>query len=85
YATLRYCWGKGVALRTTTENAARHRAGIPLSTSPLTIRESVTLASRLEVRYLWIDALCIMHDDQDDWNDQAAKMSIYRGCSLHIA
>ncbi|KAK3390159.1 hypothetical protein B0H63DRAFT_446304 [Podospora didyma] len=27
------------------------------------------------IRYLWIDSLCIVQDDQDDWRKQAADMS----------
>ncbi|KAK0727716.1 heterokaryon incompatibility protein-domain-containing protein [Lasiosphaeria miniovina] len=86
YATLSYCWGKGLPLATTTKNMARHTAGIPLSEFPETLRDAITLACALGFRYLWIDALCIAQDDRADWSEQAACMTaIYRGCALNIA
>ncbi|MBE3043999.1 HET domain-containing protein, partial [Candidatus Bathyarchaeota archaeon] len=86
YATLSYCWGEGVPLRTTTGNISHHRQGIPLSELPRTLKESVVFARGLGFRYLWIDALCIIQDSDADWAEQAAAMaSIYQGCSLNIA
>ncbi|KAF2186748.1 hypothetical protein K469DRAFT_687100 [Zopfia rhizophila CBS 207.26] len=29
------------------------------------------------LRYLWIDSLCIVQDDEADWREEAAKMSSY--------
>jgi hypothetical protein len=86
YATLSYCWGKGVPLTTTTRNIAHHRAEIPLSAVPRTLRESIVFAKALGFRYIWIDALCIIQDSEQDWAEQAADMTrIYQGCSINIA
>jgi hypothetical protein len=41
---------------------------------------------RLGYRYLWIDSLCIIQDDDQDWRMQASRMAdIYQGCLLTIA
>jgi hypothetical protein len=40
----------------------------------------------LGIRYLWIDALCIIQGDESDWRREAAQMaSIYRNAYLTIA
>ncbi|KAM7208241.1 Heterokaryon incompatibility protein (HET) domain containing protein [Naviculisporaceae sp. PSN 640] len=86
YAALSYCWGKGLPLNTTKQNISRHREGIRLSLLPATLKESVLLARSLGFQYLWIDSLCIIQDDEQDWATQAAQMTyIYQGCSLNIA
>ncbi|KAK8047496.1 hypothetical protein PG996_015560 [Apiospora saccharicola] len=37
------------------------------------------IARALSVRFLWIDALCIIQDDEDDWSQEAQKMGTYYG------
>jgi hypothetical protein len=32
---------------------------------------------KLNLRYLWIDALCIIQDSEDDWKIEARKMGLY--------
>jgi len=86
YATLSYCWGKGVTLTTTSQNISNHRSGIPFSWLPLTIRQSTLFAKAIGFKYIWIDALCIIQDNEQDWAEQAARMTkIYQGCLLNIA
>lgn len=46
------------------------------SFSPL-ITETASFAWQLGVRYLWIDSICIVQDDTQDWNQEALKMSDY--------
>lgn len=40
-------------------------------------QEAAQLAARLGVNYIWIDSLCIVQDDLDDWKDEAGKMAKY--------
>ncbi|KAI0118884.1 heterokaryon incompatibility protein-domain-containing protein [Nemania sp. FL0031] len=35
------------------------------------------LAAKLGVKYVWIDSLCIIQDDADDWKRESAKMADY--------
>jgi hypothetical protein len=38
------------------------------------------------IEYLWIDSLCILQDDRDDWESEAVKMAdVYRNAALVVA
>lgn len=87
YCALSYCWGttKGT-LTTTTTNLKKHLNSIPLDSFPKTLREAILAARGLGFQYLWIDAICIVQDDREDWAREAAKMqSVYAGATLTIS
>lgn len=44
---------------------------------PLLYRHVVSVAYKLGIRWVWIDSLCIVQDDADDWNCEAGKMGDY--------
>lgn len=87
YVCLSYCWGNTENPgRTTTSNLARYLENIPLDQLPETIRDAILLCAKLEFWYMWIDCLCIIQDDKDDWTNQAPQMSrIYSKATLTIA
>ncbi|KAF2721701.1 HET-domain-containing protein, partial [Polychaeton citri CBS 116435] len=74
YATLSHCWGSELTLETTKSNIEAHTKSIPLSYLPATFRDAVAYTRALGLRYLWIDALCIIQDDEADWRREAAAM-----------
>jgi hypothetical protein len=44
------------------------------------------ICRRLEIRYLWIDSLCIVQDDNDDWRSHSVIMGkIYQNCIFSLA
>lgn len=86
YVCLSYCWGNTENPGTITSNIAQHLENITLDQLPKTIRDAILLCSKLEFWYMWIDSLCIIQDDKDDWMNQAAQMSrIYSQAALTIA
>ncbi|PMD43210.1 HET-domain-containing protein [Hyaloscypha variabilis F] len=88
YVALSYCWGEdtGAFVTTTNSNLQERRAGISLQSLPTALREAVYLTRRLGIRYLWIDALCIIQGDEADWTSNAARMDeIYGNATLTIA
>ncbi|KAH9891406.1 HET-domain-containing protein [Xylariomycetidae sp. FL2044] len=86
YAALSYCWGRSGNLTTTRANTSHRKERIPWDQMPRTFREAIELVRALGLRYLWIDALCIVQDDKNDWEKEAAKMAeIYEGAYLTIA
>jgi hypothetical protein len=86
YATLSYCWGSGPNLRTTKETPTRFREEIPSELIPNTFVDAIRITRSLGIPHIWIDALCIVQDDADEWQSEAAQMSeIYQGSQLTIA
>jgi hypothetical protein len=88
YICLSHCWGDAThhPLQTTSENISSHREGIPFAGLPKTFQEAATFVRRLGYRYLWIDSLCIIQNDDEDWRVQASGMAdVYQGCLLTIA
>ena len=86
YTTLSHCWGAGVYCKTTTANLAFRRVSLNPSTLPRTFYEAALITQALGMRYLWIDALCIIQDDTADWEKEAAGMAaVYQGSALTIA
>ncbi|KAK4174614.1 heterokaryon incompatibility protein-domain-containing protein [Triangularia setosa] len=89
YAALSYCWGpkEDAAQQTTltTSNLASRRKEItPDQLSPV-MHDAVKVCQSLEIRYLWIDALCIIQDSKTDWEQQSQQMSrVYEGAYLTI-
>ncbi len=53
---------------------------------PKTIRDAISVTKGLGFKYLWVDRLCIVQDDRQDWEDQASQMcDIYERATLTLA
>ena len=73
-------------MNTTTGILQARQELIKLCDLPQLYQDAVLLTRRLEVRYLWIDALCIVQDSPERWAQESAKMSsIYTNSLLAIA
>lgn len=90
YACLSYCWGdsdiqnqKG---QTTKANFSKQLQAIALDSLPKTIIDAVYLCFKLGFRFLWVDRLCIIQDDEEDWEKEASRMcDIYSRSALTIS
>jgi hypothetical protein len=88
YTTLSYCWGDPqYQLITTKSNLRLHLRGWPSAQFlPKTFADAIRVTRHLGVQYLWIDALCIIQDDEMDKLEQIEAMSdIYRNSILTIS
>lgn len=87
YVALSYCWGSGTQTRTLKQNLAEHTRSITVSSLPQTIQDAIRVTRELKVRYLWIDALCIIQDSfDDDWPREAGRMpEIYKNAVVTIS
>jgi hypothetical protein len=71
---------------TTRSNVTKRAEAFETGGMPKTVRDSLLIASKLNIRNIWIDALCIVQDDPDDRAVKSAKMAgIYHGSILTIA
>ncbi|EJT71011.1 hypothetical protein GGTG_12032 [Gaeumannomyces tritici R3-111a-1] len=78
YAALSYCWGPPEdapwQLMTTPETIKRHCAYISMDALPQVVKDAVHVCRLLRVRYLWVDALCIVQGCLRDWEEQSRDM-----------
>ncbi|KAI1323404.1 heterokaryon incompatibility protein-domain-containing protein [Xylariaceae sp. FL0255] len=87
YATLSHCWGypfEHLILKNESINAFLET--IPLSElRSKTFFQAMTTARRLGIYYIWIDSLCIIQDDHEDWKKESVIMEyIYQGSTINI-
>ncbi|KLU84117.1 hypothetical protein MAPG_03162 [Magnaporthiopsis poae ATCC 64411] len=86
YAALSHCWGGYVPLKTTKENLDAYRGGLPAHQLPRNFQDAILVTRVVGLRYLWIDALCIIQDDPEDWAAEAERMAAtYRSSALTIS
>ena len=79
YLALSHSWGKAQILKTTKDTLEERKQGIPPADMPKTFQHAVELTRFLGFRYLWIDSLCIIQDDEVDWQREAENMGlVYR-------
>ncbi|KAK3898791.1 heterokaryon incompatibility protein-domain-containing protein, partial [Staphylotrichum tortipilum] len=86
YACLSHCWGDSQPLRTLKSNLKAHHENIPWQQIPKTFQDAISYTRKLGVHYIWIDSLCIVQDDADDWLAESAKMAdIYQNAYVTLA
>ncbi|EMD59792.1 hypothetical protein COCSADRAFT_101130 [Bipolaris sorokiniana ND90Pr] len=81
YIVLTHVWG-GIEppCKTTKSNIAKYYdSGIDFDSLPKTFQDAVRLTVAIGFRYLWIDSLCIIQDDTEDWQRESAKMAAIYG------
>ncbi|PPQ97708.1 hypothetical protein CVT26_001898 [Gymnopilus dilepis] len=94
YATLSYVWGKIEPLKLLKANAAQlAETGSLLRAEnrdriPLTIRDAMEVVRRINLRYLWVDSLCIIQDDDGPGGSKMSAISkmdlVYGGSYIVI-
>ncbi|KAL1859641.1 hypothetical protein Daus18300_009506 [Diaporthe australafricana] len=76
YATLSYCWGGVAQLTTTVSNLQDHLQSIDPTRLPKTITDAIDVCRAIGLRYLWVDALCIVQDNDDEKQEEIANMGL---------
>ncbi|PQE03108.1 heterokaryon incompatibility protein [Rutstroemia sp. NJR-2017a BVV2] len=87
YAALSHCWGPPelIPIRTLKVNVQNTPYDITYQSLSKTFKDAVTITRKLGLRYVWIDSLCIVQDDIDDWNRESKIMgNIYANCYVNI-
>lgn len=79
YAALSHCWGSGdhKPPQLTVENEADLKARIPWNILSPVFQDAIQVCQELDIKYLWIDSLCILQDSKSDWETESARMAQY--------
>ena len=86
YATLSHCWGGSQPLTTTEATLLLRELSILDTDLPTTFRDAVAVCRNLNIKYIWIDSLCIVQDSLDDWQKESSHMGeIYSASTLNIS
>jgi hypothetical protein len=80
YIALSHCWGKDPPtvtdprFCTTNANVEARRESFSIPEDLKTFHDAVRVTRELGIKYLWIDSLCIVQWDLEDWNREARRM-----------
>ncbi|KAF4956387.1 hypothetical protein FSARC_11589 [Fusarium sarcochroum] len=94
YAALSYAWGSGQTFaKTTASNLDEMAKCLPLDKLAKTVQDAILFTRKLGIRYLWVDALCILQSEgpddtihKADWAYEAARFGeYYQNATLTIA
>lgn len=89
YCALSYCWGQidhDNVLKLTRQNMESMKKDIPSDSLPATIRDAALIARELQIPHLWVDSLCILQGDENDWEKEGARMAeTYQNAILTLA
>ncbi|RFU79493.1 het-domain-containing [Trichoderma arundinaceum] len=86
FVALSWCWGGKVPLKTTAETLKAHMDSVPWESLPPLFQDVIYAVRTLGLKYLWIDALCIIQGSTEDWEKEAAKMQgVYQNATVTIA
>lgn len=89
YVALSYCWGRsGKNVLLTREKGPSNAqstfdeftsVGIEMDKLAKTVQDAIIVCRNLRIRYLWVDALCIIQNERDleDFKAEAPKMCEY--------
>ena len=91
YVALSHTWGKKEERKKAmplllSGNMSARMLGIPYDELTSTFKDAITIARNIGIAYIWIDSLCIVQDDREDWAKEAARMAlVYKYAYLVIA
>src|SRR5256885_7715423 len=86
YATLSHCWGGLDIFHLKKWNRDSLFENIPMDKLCNTFNDAIKVTRALGLSYLWIDSLCIVQDDNDDWRRESALMSdVFTNSVVNIA
>ncbi|MCJ1280596.1 hypothetical protein MMC21_008425 [Puttea exsequens] len=77
YAALSHCWGSSVgpSLTTTQDTLEDRKRSIEFDAASKSFQHAIEVTRDLGIKYLWIDALCIIQDSKEQWAQETEKMS----------
>lgn len=86
--TLSHRWGSAHVFKLRRYNHARLLAGFSATSLPQCFQDAIEVTQALGVRYLWIDSLCIIQDEDylSDWARESSMMDkVYANPMVNIS
>jgi hypothetical protein len=75
YVALSHRWGSPqIVPRTVRRTLNRHLEILDWDSLTPTFQDAIHITRRLHIRYLWIDSLCIVQDDYEDFERECTRM-----------
>jgi hypothetical protein len=85
YTTLSHCWGQYMPIKLEINTLQEFLDGIHIDRFPPTFQQAIMLTESLGIEYIWIDSLCIIQDDKNDWANECSRMtSVYMNSFINI-
>jgi Heterokaryon incompatibility protein (HET) len=86
YTTLSHSWGDYHPLSVTNKALESWEERIPFVDLPKSFQDAIIITRALGIEYLWIDCLCILQDDLNDWESEASRMAdVYSHSYVNIS
>lgn len=77
YVCLSHRWQWSCPLITTQLNIESRKTRIAMDELSATLNDAILLTRAFNIRYLWIDSLCILQDSNLDWEIESSRMGAY--------
>lgn len=86
YTTLSHCWGNNDFATLKSDSLMAFKQEIPQEAISVVFEDAFYITRVLGFKYIWIDALCIVQDDVEDWRIETSKVNdIFGNSKLNIA
>lgn len=84
FVFLSHVWGGTRIPVTTRDNYSDRQEGIPMQEVPSSWQDAIVVLLNLGLNYLWIDAICIVQDDVEDWMNEFPSIGKYIGAATLV-
>lgn len=85
YAALSYCWGGSIRGSLSVANIDQYQRRLDVTSLPKSIQDAIHVAQELNIRYLWVDALCIVQDLEEDKQHEIGRMqAVFQNAAVTI-
>lgn len=86
YATLSHSWGGADIFALRKDTIEEMKRGIDILQLLPTFVQALDVARSLNMKWIWIDSLCILQDSLEDWAKEAGLMKdVYQNAVVNIA
>jgi hypothetical protein len=86
YLALSHCWGGHIETTLKTDCLDEFLTALPWERLARNFQDAIHITRNLGIRYLWIDALCIIQDSTEDWAVESGKMAaLYEDALFTVA